>query len=195
MSEPDRYDSLNRFSEGLQYEAYRFQQYFHSLSASSFEIPTIVRCLGDKRTTNQMGPGQQLSKTSKHKSKKEEVVFDFEARKAYLTGFGKRKQERKKNRIDHAKERDRLERLEERKKIREERQRAAFEHARQVKMATVSVDSANFLENEAMNSSEEQTSQANTKYDDNYPEVQTSVHITHDFSFKDDPSTTKVENS
>lgn len=55
----------------------------------------------------------------------EEVTFDKESRKEYLTGFHKRKLQRQKKAQEYHKEQDRLFKIEERKRIREERKRDA----------------------------------------------------------------------
>ncbi|EMG45602.1 hypothetical protein G210_4207 [Candida maltosa Xu316] len=53
----------------------------------------------------------------------EEVVFDKESRKEYLTGFHKRKLQRQKKAQEYHKEQERLNRIEERKQLRDERKR------------------------------------------------------------------------
>ncbi|KAF5561270.1 nucleolar 12 [Fusarium napiforme] len=72
------------------------------------------------------------SKKRKMTSAVEEVNFDFEARQEYLTGFHKRKQQRIKNAQEEAAKRARLEKLELRKQIREERKRDVEEHVQTV---------------------------------------------------------------
>uniref|UniRef100_A0A060T8T0 ARAD1C31746p n=1 Tax=Blastobotrys adeninivorans TaxID=409370 RepID=A0A060T8T0_BLAAD len=51
----------------------------------------------------------------------DEVTFDRDARKEYLTGFHKRKVQRKEKAAERAKEMERLEKIEARKKLRQER--------------------------------------------------------------------------
>lgn len=52
-----------------------------------------------------------------------EVVFDKDSRKDYLTGFHKRKLQRQKKAQEYIKEQDRLAKIEERKRLRDERKR------------------------------------------------------------------------
>lgn len=65
----------------------------------------------------------------------EEVVFDKEKRQEYLTGFHKRKLERKKKAQEYHKEQERLAKIEERKQTREERQRNFEEQLSQIQAA------------------------------------------------------------
>ncbi|ANZ76791.1 BA75_03392T0 [Komagataella pastoris] len=67
--------------------------------------------------------GKRYKQQSSRKHRVEEVVFDGEARVDYLTGFHKRKLQRRKKAQEFAKEQERLARLEERAKIREERKK------------------------------------------------------------------------
>lgn len=62
----------------------------------------------------------------------EEVVFDRDSRKEYLTGFHKRKLERKKKAQEFHKEQDRLAKIEERKAARDERERTFQEQVKQL---------------------------------------------------------------
>lgn len=65
--------------------------------------------------------GKRYKEAKKFKSRVDEVVFDKEKRKDYLTGFHKRKLERKKKAHEFLEEQARKDRLEERARIREER--------------------------------------------------------------------------
>lgn len=65
--------------------------------------------------------GKRYKDAKKFKSRVSEVVFDKEKRKDYLTGFHKRKLERKKKAQDYLEEQAKKDRLEERARIREER--------------------------------------------------------------------------
>lgn len=67
--------------------------------------------------------GKKYKDKAQLKHRVEEVVFDRDLRKEYLTGFHKRKLERKKNAQNFIKEQERLERIRERKEIREERKK------------------------------------------------------------------------
>ncbi|KAK0665516.1 putative ribosomal RNA-processing protein [Cercophora samala] len=62
----------------------------------------------------------------------EEVTFDRTAREEYLTGFHKRKLERKKHAQQIAEQKAREERIETRKQIREERKQALEEHVQTI---------------------------------------------------------------
>ncbi|CAH6721153.1 ribosomal RNA-processing protein 17 [[Candida] jaroonii] len=53
----------------------------------------------------------------------DEVVFDKDSRQEYLTGFHKRKVQRQKKAQEYIKEQDRIARVEERKRLREERKK------------------------------------------------------------------------
>ncbi|KIJ26547.1 hypothetical protein M422DRAFT_62129 [Sphaerobolus stellatus SS14] len=76
--------------------------------------------------------------TAKKKAKKEqiqEVVFDEEARREYLTGFRKRNIRKKEDKRNKAIERERLERLEMRKQHRHELAERAAQNAKEVESA------------------------------------------------------------
>lgn len=62
----------------------------------------------------------------------DEVVFNKDSRQEYLTGFHKRKVERKKKAQEFYKEQERLAKIEERKQVRDERQRNFEEQLRQL---------------------------------------------------------------
>lgn len=63
----------------------------------------------------------------------EEISFDNDAREEYLTGFHKRKQQRIKFAQEEAAKRERQERIESRKQLREDRKREVEEHVTLVK--------------------------------------------------------------
>lgn len=67
--------------------------------------------------------GERYTKKKGAKFGVDEVVFDKDSRKEFLTGFHKRKVERKKRAVKHAKEQERLERIAERKKMREQEEK------------------------------------------------------------------------
>lgn len=67
--------------------------------------------------------GKKYVQKQANKHRVDEVVFDKDSRKEYLTGFHKRKLQRKKKAADYHKEQERLSRIEERKEIREERKK------------------------------------------------------------------------
>ena len=73
------------------------------------------------------GGKKYLSKKKISINRVDEVVFNTESRIEYLTGFHKRKVERKKKAEAFNKEQDRLNRIEERRQIREERQKTIQE--------------------------------------------------------------------
>lgn len=65
--------------------------------------------------------GKRYKESKKLKHRVNEVIFDKEKRKDYLTGFHKRKVERKKKAQEYLEEQAKKDRLEERARIREER--------------------------------------------------------------------------
>ncbi|ODV96789.1 hypothetical protein PACTADRAFT_48603 [Pachysolen tannophilus NRRL Y-2460] len=65
--------------------------------------------------------GKKYAQKQQKKHRVDEVVFDKESREEYLTGFHKRKIQRQKKAQEFNKERERLAKIEERKKIRDER--------------------------------------------------------------------------
>ncbi|CUM63936.1 uncharacterized protein PRCAT00001524001 [Priceomyces carsonii] len=67
--------------------------------------------------------GKKYAQKQANKYGVDEVAFDPEARKEYLTGFHKRKLQRQKKAQEHNKEQERLARIEERKKVRDERKK------------------------------------------------------------------------
>lgn len=67
--------------------------------------------------------GKKYVDKAKQKHRVEEVKFDKESRKDYLTGFHKRKVARQKKAQDFNKEQARLQRIEDRKEVRDERKR------------------------------------------------------------------------
>lgn len=79
--------------------------------------------------------GKRYKEAKKSKHRVEEVTFDAESRTTYLTGFHKRKVERKKNAQKHAEEMARKDRIEERAKIREERKEQVRKKLEEMKAA------------------------------------------------------------
>ncbi|RLV92672.1 Ribosomal RNA-processing protein 17 [Spathaspora sp. JA1] len=67
--------------------------------------------------------GRKYAQKQAKKHLVEEVVFDKESRKEYLTGFHKRKLQRQKKAQEYNKEQDRLRRIQERKELRDERKK------------------------------------------------------------------------
>ncbi|KAG7195334.1 pre-60S ribosomal particles component [Scheffersomyces spartinae] len=67
--------------------------------------------------------GKKYVQKQANKHRVEEVVFDKDSRKEYLTGFHKRKVQRQKKAAEYHKEQERLARIEQRKEIREERKK------------------------------------------------------------------------
>lgn len=76
-----------------------------------------------KRNREILTGGKKYAQQAKRKHAVEEVVFDKESRKEYLTGFHKRKLQRQKKAQDYIKEQERLARIQERKEMREERKK------------------------------------------------------------------------
>lgn len=67
--------------------------------------------------------GKKYAQKQAKKYGVDEVVFDKDSRQEYLTGFHKRKLQRQKKAQDYNKEQDRLARIEERKKMRDEKKK------------------------------------------------------------------------
>ncbi|KAI5969922.1 hypothetical protein CANMA_000962 [Candida margitis] len=67
--------------------------------------------------------GKNYAEKQAKKHAVNEVTFDKESREEYLTGFHKRKLQRKKKAQEYIKEQDRLARIQERKQLRDERKR------------------------------------------------------------------------
>ncbi|CAD1808741.1 Nucleolar protein 12 (25kDa) family protein [Candida parapsilosis] len=67
--------------------------------------------------------GKNYAEKQAKKHAVNEVTFDKESREEYLTGFHKRKLQRKKKAQEYIKEQERLARIEERKQLRDERKR------------------------------------------------------------------------
>ncbi|ATY66505.1 protein required for cell viability Rrp17 [Cordyceps militaris CM01] len=70
----------------------------------------------------------RLSRKRKNTSEVEQVSFDNDAREEYLTGFHKRKVQRKKNAQEVATKRARQEKLDMRKQVRDERRQEMEDH-------------------------------------------------------------------
>ncbi|KAJ8125178.1 hypothetical protein O1611_g8462 [Lasiodiplodia mahajangana] len=87
----------------------------------------------------------------------EEIKFDDEARAEYLTGFHKRKLQRAKHARDQAAERERQEKIETRKQLREDRKREVEEHVQQVNNALKQAAQAGYIDSDEGESSNEDT--------------------------------------
>lgn len=81
--------------------------------------------------------GRKYKEAKRSKNRVEEVTFDSESRVTYLTGFHKRKVERKKNAQKHAEDMAKKERIEERARIREERKEQVRKKLEEMKAALV----------------------------------------------------------
>lgn len=79
--------------------------------------------------------GQKYKEAKKVRNRVDEVTFDTDSRVSYLTGFHKRKVERKKNAQKHAVEMMKKERIEERARIRAERQEQVRKKLEEMKQA------------------------------------------------------------
>lgn len=79
--------------------------------------------------------GQKYKETKRTRNRVDEVTFDSESRTSYLTGFHKRKVERKKNAQKHAEDMAKKERVEERARIREERKEQVRKKLEEMKAA------------------------------------------------------------
>lgn len=80
---------------------------------------------GIKKNRDILTGGKRYIQQKAKKHLVEEVTFDKESRKEYLTGFHKRKVQRQKKAQEYHKEQDRLFKIEERKRIRDERKKDA----------------------------------------------------------------------
>lgn len=96
-------------------------QHFSHLIAHLFQLhPDIMA----PRTNREiLTGGKRYHQRQSKKYGVDEVVFDKESRQEYLTGFHKRKLERKKKAQEFHKEQERLAKIEDRKQTREEKQR------------------------------------------------------------------------
>lgn len=91
--------------------------------------------MGPRTNRDILTGGKKYQQKQAKKYGVDEVVFDRESRQEYLTGFHKRKLERKKKAQEYHKEQERLAKISERKQLREERQRTFEEQLKQVKEA------------------------------------------------------------
>jgi ribosomal RNA-processing protein 17 len=107
--------------------------------------------------------GKRYRDAKKLKNRVDEVVFDKDKRKDYLTGFHKRKVERKKKAQEYLEEQAKKDRLEERARIREERKLQVQQKLAEMKEA---MELNPFLENYDDEDSEEE----DEDYDENSDE-------------------------
>ncbi|KAI1647270.1 nucleolar protein 12-domain-containing protein [Daldinia loculata] len=84
----------------------------------------------------------------------EEIKFDNDARSDYLTGFHKRKLQRIKNAQEQAAQRARQEKIEIRKKIREDRKREVEEHVQNVNAILKQAQEAGYVGGEEASNDE-----------------------------------------
>ncbi|KAF2962993.1 hypothetical protein GQX73_g10588 [Xylaria multiplex] len=86
----------------------------------------------------------------------EEIKFDNDARAEYLTGFHKRKLQRAKHAQEQAAERARLEKIETRKQLREDRKREVEEHVQSVNEALKQAAQAGYIKGDDDDEEEEE---------------------------------------
>ncbi|KAF5208702.1 putative ribosomal RNA-processing protein [Clavispora lusitaniae] len=91
--------------------------------------------MGPRTNREILTGGKKYQQKQAKKFGVDEVVFDKESRQEYLTGFHKRKLERKKKAQQYYKEQERLAKIAERKETREEQQRTFEEQLKQLKEA------------------------------------------------------------
>ncbi|SGZ47161.1 CIC11C00000005094 [Sungouiella intermedia] len=91
--------------------------------------------MGPRTNREILTGGKKYHQRQSKKFGVDEVVFDKSSRQEYLTGFHKRKLERKKKAQEFHKEQERLAKIEERKQDRDERQRNFEEQLSQMKAA------------------------------------------------------------
>jgi len=85
----------------------------------------------------------------------EEIKFDFDARSDYLTGFHKRKLQRVKTAQEEAAKRERQEKIEARKQVRDDRKREVEEHVSSIKSILREAERAGNLDAEDATDSED----------------------------------------
>ncbi|KAI0540976.1 nucleolar protein 12-domain-containing protein [Xylaria digitata] len=85
----------------------------------------------------------------------DEIKFDDDARAEYLTGFHKRKLQRSKHAQEQAAERARLEKIEARKQLREDRKREVEEHVQSVNEALKQAAQAGYIKGDDEEEEEE----------------------------------------
>ncbi|KAH3661938.1 hypothetical protein OGAPHI_006117 [Ogataea philodendri] len=102
--------------------------------------------------------GKKYAQKKKQTNRVEEVVFDKDSRVEYLTGFHKRKLQRKKKAQEYNQEQERQARLEERKRIREERQQQVQKRLRELNESLKLQVSSESEESESESEEEEQWS-------------------------------------
>ncbi|KAK9469313.1 nucleolar protein 12-domain-containing protein [Lipomyces arxii] len=99
-------------------------------------------------------------KSSGNDRRPREILFDTDAREQYLTGFHKRNLERKEKAVEHAKERERWERLEERREIRERKKQDLAERVEHASMMfkdqKLGFDASNSSDDESENEEDEE---------------------------------------
>lgn len=101
---------------------------------TTFPLST-VGTMGPRTNREILTGGKKYHQRQSKKFGVDEVVFDKSSRQEYLTGFHKRKLERKKKAQEFHKEQERLAKIEERKQDRDERQRNFEEQLSQMKAA------------------------------------------------------------
>lgn len=105
--------------------------------------------MGPRTNREILTGGKKYQQKQAKKFGVDEVVFDRASRQEYLTGFHKRKLERKKKAQEYHKEQERLAKISERKQLRDERQRTFEEQLKQVNEAkSLNIDSDQDDENE-----------------------------------------------
>lgn len=122
------------------------------------------------RPNREILTGGKRYKEKKLKHRVQEVVFDADKRKDYLTGFHKRKLERKKKAQEYLEEEAKKQRLEERARIREERklevQRKLAELKEAQHLNPFLKDSDSGSENESDSSEDDVTDKRDVKFSD-----------------------------
>ncbi|KAI9754211.1 MAG: hypothetical protein M4579_004808 [Chaenotheca gracillima] len=124
------------------------------------------------------------TKKRKKTSAVEEVTFDFGAREEYLTGFHKRKLQRAKFAQDVAAKKEREEKLEDRRKLREGRKEEARQH----------VETVNAMLRRAAKENESSDDETSSEYEewDGFSDTDIADTINHEEQYVDDDRHTTV---
>lgn len=101
--------------------------------------------------------GKKYAQKQAKKYGVDEVVFDKDSRQEYLTGFHKRKLQRQKKAQDYNKEQDRLARIEERKKMRDEKKKDIETQLKRFNETVKEITHFNDSDDEASNKDDEES--------------------------------------
>ncbi|TGJ86155.1 hypothetical protein E0Z10_g2572 [Xylaria hypoxylon] len=140
-------------------------------------------------------PKKLLAPPSKRRKRQhtiEEIKFDGDARAEYLTGFHKRKLQRAKYAQEQAAEQARQDRIDARKKHREDRKREVEEHVQSVNDALKQAAQAGYIEGEDGELSEDGTAEEWGGFQDT-PRQQDTIDHEEEYIDEDRFTTVTVE--